>query len=166
MPHGATAQQMSPGKMAQHALRRHSWRRVGCCAVVAGGHILPHSAQPQHTNYWAPRTRKRQQQEHRPQRPTERSDPTQHAKGRKGDCPGPVKKQQPNGMSHRGACCVPSLWEVCCAATLRGLLHCHCRGVLRRRSWGPCYAVAPVCGALSLWNNDTPRSDGAAHPPH
>ena len=52
-------------------------------------HILPHSAQPQHTNYWAPRTRKRHQQEHRPQRPTESSDPTQHAKGRTGDCPGP-----------------------------------------------------------------------------
>ena len=40
---------------------------------------------------WAPRTRKRHQQEHRPQRPTERSDPTQHAKGRTGDCPGPRK---------------------------------------------------------------------------
>ena len=54
-------------------------------------HIPPHPAQPQHTNYWAPRTRKRHQQEHRPQRPTERSDPTQHAKGRAGDCPGPRK---------------------------------------------------------------------------
>ena len=54
-------------------------------------HIPPHSAQPQHTNYWAPRTRKRHQQEHGPQRPTERSDPTQHAKGRTGDCPGPRK---------------------------------------------------------------------------
>ena len=54
-------------------------------------HILPHSAQPQHTNDGAPRTRKRHQQEHRPQRPTERSDPTQHAKGRPGDCPGPRK---------------------------------------------------------------------------
>ena len=52
-------------------------------------HILPHSAQPQHTNDWAPRTRKRHQQEHRPQRPTESSDPTQHAKGRTGDRPGP-----------------------------------------------------------------------------
>ena len=65
-------------------------------------HTMPHSAQPQHTNYWAPRTRKRHQQEHRPQRPTERSAPTQHAKGRTGDCPGPVKEQQPDGMSHRG----------------------------------------------------------------
>ena len=55
-------------------------------------HIPPHSAQPQHTNHWAPRTRKRHQQEHRPQRPTERSDPTQHAKGRPGDCPGPRKE--------------------------------------------------------------------------
>ena len=54
-------------------------------------HIPPHSAQSQHTNYWAPRTRKRHQQEHRPQRPTESSDPTQHAKGRTGDCPGPRK---------------------------------------------------------------------------
>ena len=54
-------------------------------------HTIPHPAQPQHTNYWAPRTRKRHQQEHRPQRPTERSDPTQHAKGRTGDRPGPRK---------------------------------------------------------------------------
>ena len=46
---------------------------------------------PRHTNDWDPRTRKRQQQEHRPLRPTERSDPTQHAKGRTGDCPGPRK---------------------------------------------------------------------------
>ena len=55
-------------------------------------HILPHPAQPQHTNHWAPRTQKRHQQEHRPQRPTESSDPTQHAKGRTGDCPGPRKE--------------------------------------------------------------------------
>ena len=54
-------------------------------------HIPPHPAQPRHTNDGAPRTRKRHQQEHRPQRPTERSDPTQHAKGRPGDCPGPRK---------------------------------------------------------------------------
>ena len=54
-------------------------------------HTMSHSAQPQHTNCWAPRTRKRHQQEHRPQRPTERSDPTQHAKGQTGDCPGPRK---------------------------------------------------------------------------
>ena len=31
-------------------------------------------------------------QEHRLQRPTEHSDPTQHAKGRTGDCPGPRKE--------------------------------------------------------------------------
>ena len=54
-------------------------------------HTMPHSAQPQHTNYWAPRTRKRHQQEHWPQRRTESSDPTQHAKGRTGDRPGPRK---------------------------------------------------------------------------
>ena len=57
-------------------------------------HTTPHSAQPRHTNYWAPRTRKRHrhQQEHRPQWLTERSDPTQHAKGRTGDRPGPRKE--------------------------------------------------------------------------
>ena len=54
-------------------------------------HTMPHSAQPRHTNYWAPQTRKRHQQQHRPQRPTESSNPTQHAKGRTGDCPGPRK---------------------------------------------------------------------------
>ena len=55
-------------------------------------HIPPHPAQPQHTSHWAPRTRQRHQQEHRPQRPTESSDQTQHAKGRTGDCPGPRKE--------------------------------------------------------------------------
>ena len=59
---------------------------LGAVAPGGGG-----AAQSQHTNYWAPRTRKRHQQEHRPQRPTKRSDPTQHANGRTGDCPGPRK---------------------------------------------------------------------------
>ena len=71
-------------------------------AIDAQTHTLPQLAQPRHTNLWAPRTRKRHQQEHRPQRPTERSNPTQHAKGRTGDCPGPRKEQQPDGMSHTG----------------------------------------------------------------
>ena len=35
---------------------------------------------------------KRHQQEHRPQQPTESSDPAQHAKGRTGDCWGPRKE--------------------------------------------------------------------------
>ena len=62
-------------------------------SLYKGGkrHTMPHSAQSRHTNYWAPRTRKQHQQEHRPQRPTESSDPTQHAKGRTGDRPGPRK---------------------------------------------------------------------------
>ena len=55
-------------------------------------HTMSHSAQSQHTNYWASRTWKRHQQEHRPQRSTESSDPTQQAKGRAGDCPGPRKQ--------------------------------------------------------------------------
>ena len=55
-------------------------------------HTMPHPAQPQHTNHWAPRTRKQHQQEHRLQRQTESSNPTQHAEGRTGDCPGPLKE--------------------------------------------------------------------------
>ena len=55
-------------------------------------HIPPHPAQPQHTNDGALRTRKRHQREQLPQRPTERSDPTQHAKGRTGDRPRPRKE--------------------------------------------------------------------------
>ena len=72
-------------------------------APIRLGHPLAPSAplKPQHHRrggggggggHWAPRTRKRHQQEHRPQWPTESSDPTQHAKGRTGDCPGPRKE--------------------------------------------------------------------------
>ena len=51
----------------------------------------------------APQTQKRHQQEHRPQRPTESSDPTQHAKGRTGDCPGPRKGTTTRRNVTRGA---------------------------------------------------------------
>ena len=94
-------------------------------------HTMPHSAQPEHTNYWAPRTRKCHQQEHRPQWPTERSDPTQHAKGRTGDCPGPRKgattrqnvTQGGGGGWHKALVvgCV-SLWRRLLASRLLNLL--------------------------------------------
>ena len=77
-------------------------------------HTMPHLAQPQHTNHWAPRTRKRHQQEHRPQRPTESSDPMQHAKGRTGDCYGPRK-----GATTRRNVTQPDCHRPC---------HCHCLG--------------------------------------
>ena len=80
-------------------------------------HIPPHPAQPQHTNDGAPRTRKRHQQEHRPQRPTEHSDPTQHAKGRTGDCPGPRKGATTRRNVTRGAACAgrrPTGHSICC----------------------------------------------------
>ena len=65
-------------------------------------HTMPHPAQPQHTSRWAPRTWKRHQQEHRPQWPTESSDPTQHAKGRTGDRPGPRNETTPQRNVKRG----------------------------------------------------------------
>ena len=101
-------------------------------------HIPPHSAQPRHTNRWAPLTRKRHQQEQRPQRPTESSDPTQYAKGRTGDCPGPRKGATTRRNVTRGGG-VDSLQRV----LPRGLPH------------GPPDAAPPVChstpgnGALS-----------------
>ena len=77
-------------------------------------HIPPHPAQPRHTNHWAPRTRQRHEQEHRPQRPTERSDPTQHAKGRTGDCPGPHKETttRRNVTLGGGSCVALGTWGV------------------------------------------------------
>ena len=71
------------GERADH---QHDW------APLPHKRRPPQPAQPRHTSHWAPRARKRHQQEHRPQRPTEHSDPTQHAKGRTGDCPGPCKE--------------------------------------------------------------------------
>ena len=77
-------------------------------------HIPPHPAQPQHTNDWAPRTRKRHQQEHRPQQPTESRDPTQHGKGRTGDCPGPHKETTTRRNVTRGGGVWHEPWVLCC----------------------------------------------------
>ena len=52
----------------------------------------PQPAQPPCTNYWAPLTQKQHHKEHRPQRPSEDNNPTKHAKGTTGDCPGPFKE--------------------------------------------------------------------------
>ena len=83
---GRQKQSNDPRQQPAHPQYANYW-----APLTRKRHTIPHSAQPRHTNYWAPRTWKRHQQEHRPQRPTERSDPTQHAKGRPGDCPGPRK---------------------------------------------------------------------------
>ena len=55
-------------------------------AEVSGQH------NPRCANYWAALTRKWHHKEHRPRRPSGSSDPTQHAKGRVGDCPRPCKE--------------------------------------------------------------------------
>ena len=83
---GQQKQSNDPGNNQHNPQYANYW-----APLTRKGHIPPHPAQPRHPNYWAPRTRKRHQQEHRPQRPTEPSDPTQHAKGRTGDRPGPRK---------------------------------------------------------------------------
>ena len=52
-------------------------------------------------NYWAPLTRKRHQQEHRPRRPTEVTGRSMRREERV-TVQVPVKKQQLDGMSHKG----------------------------------------------------------------
>ena len=65
-------------------------------------HTRPHLAQPRHTNHWAPRTRKHSSKS------TGRSGQQKAATRRnmrreeRVTAQGPVKKQQPDGMSHRG----------------------------------------------------------------
>ena len=92
VPHGGGGEPSSRGGGGGRQQPAHPQYANYWAPLTRKRHIPPHSAQPRHTNHWAPRTRKRHQQEHRPQRPTERSDPTQHAKGRTGDRPGPRKE--------------------------------------------------------------------------
>ena len=66
---------------------------------------------PQCANYRAPLMRKRHHQEHRPERPTERSDPTQHAKGRPGDCPGPRIETRTRRNVTQGEGGVAEVWR-------------------------------------------------------
>ena len=94
---GQQKQSNDPRQQPAHPQYANYWAQL-----TRKRRTTPHSAQPQHTNYWAPRTQKRHQQEHRPQRPTESSDATQHAKGTTGDRPGPRKGATTDGMSHRG----------------------------------------------------------------
>ena len=87
-------------------------------------HTTPHPAQPRHTNHWAPRTRKRQQ-ERRLQRPTESSNPTQHAKRRTtGDCPGPPKETTTRRNVTQGGGLAPQVEKLVCA-----------RGMAPREGW-------------------------------
>ena len=53
---------------------KEGWAEGGGGLVSAASFSEPQPAQPRHTIHWGPRTRKRHQQEHTGQRPTERSD--------------------------------------------------------------------------------------------
>ena len=78
---------------------QHNPRYANYWAPLTHKRHPPQPAQPRYTN-GAPRTWKRHQQEHWPQRPTERSNRTPHAEGRAGDCPGPRKKAATAGTGH------------------------------------------------------------------
>ena len=124
-------------------------------------HIPPHSAQPRHTNDWAPRTRKRHQQEHRPQRPTERSDPTQHAKGRTGDCPGPRKGATTGRNVTRGAIFGTPHDPACASATPRSSAGGPGRRVHLQR-----YAGRPRAHQEGVEGGATPPCPGGGRRPH
>ena len=57
---------------------------------------------------------------HRPQRPTERSNPTQHAKGRTGDCPGPRKEATTRRTVTQGGWTPPPPQKEHCSCSLLG----------------------------------------------
>ena len=61
-----------------------------------------HHHNPPCPNCWAPLPPKRHHKEHRPQRPSERSAPTQQAEGRTGDCPGPRNETRHPTACHTG----------------------------------------------------------------
>ena len=65
-------------------------------------HTMSHPAQPRHTNHWALRTRKRHQQEHRPSGRQKAATRRNRQREERVTVQGPVKKQQPDEMSHRG----------------------------------------------------------------
>ena len=98
---------MDPGNNQHNPQYANYW-----APLTRKRHTPPPSAQPQHTNHWAPRTRKRHQQEHRPQRPTESRQRVATRRNMQREermtVQGPVKKQQPDGMSHRGGWTPPS----------------------------------------------------------
>ena len=110
----------------------------------------PQPAQPQDNNDGAPRTRKQRQQENRPQRPTKRSDPTQHGKGRTGGCPGPRKETSTRRNVTQGAGDLDFLIGTC---EIRGSLNFR----LKTRQWGgrwgrgetPCTQYAYQRGMVS-----------------
>ena len=89
--------QQKPSNDARH--NQHNPRYANYRAPLMHKRHPQHSAQPRYTS-GAPRTWKRHQQEHWPQRPTERSNRTPHAEGRAGDCPGPRKKAATAGTGH------------------------------------------------------------------
>ena len=146
---GQQKQSKDPGNNQHNPQHANYW-----APLTSKRHIPPHPAQPRHTNDGAPRTRKRHQREHRPQRPTERSDPTQHAKGRTGDCPGPRKETATRRTVTQGEGGVPPP-----STPSRGPLEWRC---LRRAA--PAYGAALQRGslfcngvALGLWSRDSGR---------
>ena len=121
-------------------------------------HILPHSAQPRHTNHWAPRTRKRHQQEHWQQQPPDCSDPTQHTKGRTGDCPGPCKEttiqRNVTQGGGGGASTDPLRWGTTLPAVCWPMPMCPSLPLSRPRSgWKKaCRSCPPPVAPRPLWH--------------
>ena len=149
-------------------------------------------AQPQYANYWGPLTRKRHttphpaQPRHSPGTPTtglrERGNDTSKSTGRSGrqkaatrrnmrreervTVQGPVKKQQPDRMSHRGAglgCALP-FWRVVptvpCSTTTEA--HATPAGVPPVAPRAVPRQVLPLAQKRSLWG---PAPEGQPPPP-
>ena len=85
--------------------RLHKRRcRLSLTVCLGGGGADPRNNQhnPQCANCWALLMRKRHRKERRPQRPSESIDPRSTRREGRVTVQGPVKKPQPDEMSHRG----------------------------------------------------------------
>ena len=83
------------------------------------------------------------QRRHRPQRPTESSDPTQHAKGRTGDCPGPRKGATTRRNVSRGVSQVEHFAFQICDETFPAKWF--------RAMWGTSCSLCTLCGPCSCF---------------
>ena len=154
-----------PGAVPGPFLRgsRKGAARGAACGEEHGGKSMGGGG----TNDGPLQTRKRHQQEHWPHQLTRCSDPTQHVKGRMGDCPGPRKE-------------IATRWNVTQGGGGASVVYGGCAWVRTGSAWflairlsvWPCWPsllLAPqgVRGGRpeSLFNNSAPQGGGGPTPP-
>ena len=115
-------------------------------------------AQPRYANHRAPRTRKRHQQDHRSR--SGRQNAATRCSTRREErvtVQGPVKKQQPDGMSHR---------QISCRGRVFSALHAysaHLSGIISREKAFD-HPIESALGAVCAWSVGYLSYHGVQHP--